>query len=99
VPRICIEVFEDVEQRIEQDPLSALDQIEDEGNSSLDKEAAALLARLLENVEEFYELREMIKHVMEQDEMTETKLIDLFQTIIRSRVNAGRNGFVNTKLK
>ena len=96
---VCIEMFEDMEQLIEQDLLSALDQIEDEENSSLDKEATALLSRLLENVEEFYELREKIKPLMEQDEMTETKLIDLFQTIIRSRMNAGRNGFVNAKLK
>ena len=40
-------MFRDVEQKVEQDPLAALDQIEDEENPSLDREEVALLARLI----------------------------------------------------
>lgn len=41
------EMNKDVAQPVEQDPLAALDQIEDDENSYLDKDEVAILARLL----------------------------------------------------
>ena len=95
--RNCAKMSEDAERLL--DPLISLDQIEDGENVSIDEEAVALLARLLENVEEFYELREKIMDLIEEDEITETKLIDLFQTLIRSGSNAGRISLARAKLK
>lgn len=95
--RNCTKMSEDAERLL--DPLISLDQIEDGENVSIDEEAVALLAKLLENVEEFYELREKIMDLIEEDEITETKLIDLFQTLIRSGSNAGRTILARAKLK
>lgn len=81
----CINASKDSEQRAVQDPLAALDQIEDEYNPTLDEETVTLLTSLLENVEEFEDLRKNLINLIEEEAKTETKLIDLFHTLIRTR--------------
>ena len=89
--------------RLEQDiggsPLDVLDQIEGEVKPSLDEEAVVLLTNLLENVEEFYELRDKIKYLMEDKEITEIKLINLFKSIVKSRLNEKKSDitYIETK--
>lgn len=95
----CNDAFKDGRRRPERDPLTTLRQIEDEENPSLDSEAVAVLAKLIENVEEFYELRTKFKSLIEDREMTETKLIDLFQTLIHSRLDHKRADFSRVDLK
>lgn len=94
-----IDTFKDDEQLVDHDPLSVLDQMEDEGSSSLDEEVVALLTRLLDNVEEFNDLRKKIIHLMEEDDMTETKLVNLFLALIQSGLRSVRTGFARAKLK
>jgi hypothetical protein len=67
---------------LSEDPLSGLYQIE-EGVDLKNKEASVLLTRLLENVEEFYELRERIKQIIVEDHLTEKKVLNLFETLIQ----------------
>lgn len=74
---------EDVIKKTDQDPLGDLHQIDYEGDSPLDKEALVLITRLLQNVEEFYELREKIRHIMLEDQLNDNKIMGLFQTLIQ----------------
>ena len=57
--------------------------MDNEEDVTIDREAAILIARLLENVEEFYELREKIRNIMVEDHITETKVMSLFQTLLQ----------------
>ena len=61
--------------------------MEDEVKTPLEEEAVVLLTNLLENVEEFYELRDKIKYLMEDREITEIKLINIFKSIVKSGLN------------
>lgn len=81
--KVQIKVSEDTKYRNKQDPLIDLCQIDNEEVSPLDKEVLLLITRLLENVEEFYELREKIRHIMVEDQLTETKIMGLFQTLVQ----------------
>lgn len=73
---------EDMEQQVEEDPLSSLYQIEYVESTPLEREAVVLVARLLENIEEFYALREQIVDVMAVDEKAEGKMVDLFNALM-----------------
>lgn len=97
--RTHTEMSEDEKQYPKRDPLIALVQIEEEDNLTIREEAVVLLEMLLENVEEFYELREKIIDLMEDDEMTENKLIDVFQTLLSSELTAGRTGLARARVK
>lgn len=79
--------FNRLVEGFENSPLDVLDQMEDEVKTPLEEEAVVLLTNLLENVEEFYELRGKIKYLMEDREITEIKLINLFKSIVKSRLN------------
>lgn len=79
----CINASKDSEHRADQDPLAALDQIE-EDDPTMD-ETVTLLTSLLENVEEFEDLRKKLINLIDEEARTETKLIDLFHTLIRTR--------------
>lgn len=86
VERLCatyINASKDSEHRADQDPLVALDQIE-EDDPTMD-ETVTLLTSLLKNVEEFDDLRKNLLNLIEEEARTETKLIDLFHTLIRTR--------------
>jgi hypothetical protein len=41
------------------------------------------VTRLLENVEEFYELREQLFHAMNEDASLEPKIVNLFNVLIQ----------------
>lgn len=66
-----------------QDPLTNLYQVDDTECSPLDREAAVLITRLLENIEELYVLREQISDVMAVDEKAGTKVVELLNALIR----------------
>jgi len=70
--------------RIKEDPYPKLFKMEDEDISKLDREAIYLLSKLLKNIEEFNELRENLTNLIDTQEMTERKFINLFQTLTRS---------------
>lgn len=71
-----------MEQQVEEDPLSSLYQIEYVESTLLERETVVLIARLLENIEEYYALREQIVDVMAVDEKAEGKMMDLFNALI-----------------
>ena len=64
------------------DPLAKLYQMEQIECSPREKDALVLVTRLLENVEEFYELREQLFHAMNEDTSLETKVVNLFNVLI-----------------
>jgi hypothetical protein len=72
----------DIEQGIEEDPLVSLYQIEYVESTPLEREAVVLVTRLLENIEEFYALREQIIDAMAVDEKADDKIVDLFIALI-----------------
>ncbi len=66
----------------DKDPLARLYQIKDVDSSALEEEALVLVARLLDNIEEFCELRVQIMDVMAVDEQMENSIADLLKTLI-----------------
>lgn len=72
-----------MEQQVEEDPLSSLYQIEYVESTPLERETVVLVAKLLENIEEYYALREQIIDVMALDEKAEGKMVDLFNALIK----------------
>lgn len=71
-----------MEKGIEEDPLASLYQIDYVESSPLEREAVVLVTRLLENIEEFYALREQIMDAMAVDEKAEVKIVDLFNALM-----------------
>jgi len=74
---------EDNEHETIRSPLEELYQLDGVEDSTLNREAVVLIMRLLENVEEFYELQTQIMDVMVVDEEAETRTLDLLQTLIQ----------------
>ncbi len=66
----------------DKDPLARLYQIKDVDSSALEEEVLVLVARLLDNIEEFCELRVQIMDVMAVDEQMENSIADLLKTLI-----------------
>ncbi len=66
------------------DPLAELYQMEEIECTREEKDALILVTRLLENVEEFYELREQLFHAMNEEASLEPKIVDLFNVLIQS---------------
>jgi len=66
------------------DPLAELYQMEEIECTREEKDALILVTRLLENVEEFYELREQLFHAMNDETSLEPKIVDLFNVLIQS---------------
>ena len=66
------------------DPLADLYQMEQIECTLEKKDALVLVMRLLDNVEEFYELREQLYHAMNEDTSLETKVTNLFNVLIQS---------------
>ena len=67
----------------ERDPLAELYQMEQIESTPEEKDALVLVTRLLENVEEFYELREQLFHAMNEDASLEPKVTNLFDVLIQ----------------
>lgn len=65
------------------DPLAELYQMEEIECTREEKDALILVTRLLENVEEFYELREQLFHAMNDEASLEPKIVDLFNVLIQ----------------
>lgn len=61
--------------------------MDDEKNFPLKKEVLILIKRLLYNVEEFYQLRDMIREIMEKDETDKIKSNVFFEYLL-SEVHA-----------
>ena len=74
---------EDNEHETIRSPLEELYQLDGVEDSTLNREAVVLIMRLLENVEEFYELQTQIMDVMVVDDEAETRMLDLLQTLIQ----------------
>ena len=74
-------VFKDISQKSNQDPLINLYQIDSEKNIPLKKEVIVLIKRLLYNVEEFYQLRDMIKEIMKKDE-ADNDINEFFENLL-----------------
>lgn len=70
------------EKRSEQDPLADLHQMDHTNGAPLEGEAAYLITRLLENIEEFYVLKDQMKDVVVVDERTGTKVVELLSALI-----------------
>ena len=67
----------------ERDPLAELYQMEQIECTTEEKDALVLVTSLLENVEEFYELREQLFHAMNEDVSLEPKIVNLFNVLIQ----------------
>jgi len=66
----------------ERDPLAELYQMEQIECTPEEKDALVLVTRLLENVEEFYELREQLFQAMSEDASLEPCIVNLFNVLI-----------------
>ncbi len=67
----------------DRDPLAELYQMEQIECTPEEKDALVMVTRLLENVEEFYELREQLFHAMNEDASLEPKVMNLFNVLIQ----------------
>ncbi len=65
-----------------EDPLACLDQIDIGESLPLEEEALVLMARMLDNIEEFDELSTNLRSIMAEDILVETRIISLFRTLI-----------------
>jgi len=65
------------------DPLADLFQIDDVQTTQLERETLVLVTRLLQNVEEYYELQGQIMDVMTVDMTLETRFKSLLDSLIR----------------
>ena len=65
------------------DPLADLFQIDDVQTTQLERETLVLVTRLLQNVEEYYELQGQIMDVMNVDRTLEARFKSLLDSLIR----------------
>jgi len=70
------------ERESEQDPLAVLHQIDNTESSPLERKAVYLILRLLDNIEEYYELKGQIQDVIAANEGKGIKIIDLLNVLI-----------------
>ncbi len=66
------------------DPLARLYQMDEIEFTLQDRESLLLITRLLDNVEEFYALREQLVDIMATDEMAGGKILNLFNAMIQA---------------
>ena len=64
------------------DPLAGLYQIDTVDSTSLEEKALVLMARMLDDVEEFDELSDNLRSIMAEDILMETRVLSLFRTLI-----------------
>ena len=65
------------------DPLADLFQIDDVQSTQLERETLVLVTRLLQNVEEYYELQGQIMEVMTVDRTLEARFKSLLDSLIQ----------------
>jgi len=73
----------DLSSKGDVDPLADLFQIDDIQTTQLERETLVLVTRLLQNVEEYYELQGQIMDVMTVDLTLETRFKSLLDSLIR----------------
>ena len=62
--------------------MACLDQIDAGESLPLEEEALVLMARMLDNIEEFDELSTNLRSIMAEDILVETRIISLFRALI-----------------
>lgn len=70
------------ERENEQDPLADMYQVDYAESSALEKKAAYLILRLLDNIEEYYELKGQIQDVIAANEGKGITVIDILNNLI-----------------
>jgi hypothetical protein len=64
------------------DPLDGLYQLDIDEKYPLEEKALILMVRMLDNLEEFNELSGNLNTIMKEDEILETRLLNLFKVLI-----------------
>ena len=64
------------------DPLDGLYQLDIDEKYPLEEKALILMVRMLDNLEEFKELSGNLNTIMKEDEILETRLLNLFKVLI-----------------
>ena len=64
------------------DPLADLYQIDTVDSTPLEEKALVLMARMLDDVEEFDELSDNLRSIMAEDLLVEAHVLSLFRTLI-----------------
>lgn len=72
---------EDIRRESEPNPLADLYQI-DSDSTPAERKAVYLILRLLDNIEEYYELRGQLQDVVAADRGAEIKIIELLNALI-----------------
>lgn len=62
--------------------MACLDRIDVEESIPLEEEALVLMARMLDDIEEFDELSSNLRSIMAEDVLVETRIISLFRALI-----------------
>lgn len=66
-----------------EDPLAGLYQIDAVDGTPLEGKALVLMAKMLDDVEEFDELSGSLRRIMEEDVLVETRIISLFKALLQ----------------
>jgi hypothetical protein len=74
--------FQYMKKKDNQDPLNNLFQMDKGKNSILTREVAILIQRLFYNVEEFYQIKSMIKDIFERHDVDILKNNDYFENLL-----------------
>ena len=68
-------------QTVKRDTLNDLYQMDDE-IAPLNKEIMVLIGRLFHNVEEFYQIKEMVREIIKKDEVNNIKIKKYFKNLV-----------------
>ncbi len=68
--------------RHNEDPLAGLYQVDINETLPLEKEALVLMVKMLDNLEEIKEFSDNLGNIMAQDELTETRILNLLRVLI-----------------
>jgi hypothetical protein len=64
------------------DPLAGLYQVDSNENLPLEQEALVLMVKMLDDLEEIKELSSNLRQIMAQDELMETRILNLLRVLI-----------------
>lgn len=77
---------EKMERESVQDPMSELLQVDYTESSPIERQAVYLILRLLDNIEEYFELKRQIQDVISTNEGTGIKIIDLLNSLLEGLI-------------
>jgi len=66
----------------DEDPLAGMFQLDIDENFPLEEKALIMMVKMLDNLEEFKDLSKNLSNLMEEDELMETRLLNLFKVLI-----------------